>query len=120
MQARYVILFVLLKNALGLVSIKHLTGSDDNPDVLVQLDRTKIELLGKPAIGDFLMKLQVWCVSLTVRLNSYAWAPDCTQTILNDPDLVDTCQPFSKIVHLSARLSTFQQDCPPSVLKLTT
>jgi len=59
MQARYVILLVLLKNALGLVSIKHLTGSDGNPDVLVQLDRTKIELLGKPAIGDFLMKLQV-------------------------------------------------------------
>ena len=99
MQAQYVILCVLLENAPGLVSIKRITGSDGNPDVLVQLGGTKIELLGKPAIGDFLMKLQVWYVSLAVRLNSHAWAPNCTQTILNDLDLVGTCQPFSKIVH---------------------
>ena len=31
---------------------------------------------------------------------------NCTQTILNDPDLVDMCQPF-------------QQDCPLSPLELT-
>ena len=29
--------------------------------------------------------------------------PNCTQTILNDPNLADTCQPF-------------RQDCPPSLL----
>ena len=33
-------------------------------------------------------------------------APNYTQTIHNDPDLVDTCQPL-------------QQDCPPSLQELT-
>ena len=59
MQARYVILRVLLENAKGLVSIDCITGSDGKPDIVIKLDRTKIESLGRPAIGDFLMKLQV-------------------------------------------------------------
>lgn len=60
MQARYVILRVLLENAKGLVSIDCITGSDGKPDIVIKLDRTKIESLGRPAIGDFLMKLQVY------------------------------------------------------------
>ena len=64
MQARYVILRVLLENAPGLVSIKRTTGGDGNPDILVCLDKTKIESLGKAAIGDFLRKLQVCSLHL--------------------------------------------------------
>ena len=64
MQARYVILRVLLENAPGLVSIEYTTGSDGNPDILVCLDKTKIESLGKSAIGDFLRKLQVRFLNL--------------------------------------------------------
>lgn len=59
MQARYVILRVLLEGASGLVSIERTTGSDGKPDIVIKLDKSKIETLGKKAIGDFLNKLQV-------------------------------------------------------------
>jgi dipeptidyl-peptidase-3 len=55
MQARYVILRVLLNAGEGLVQIKR---TSDN--VIVSLDRSKITTVGKKAIGDFLVKLQVY------------------------------------------------------------
>ena len=64
MQARYVILRVLLANAAGLVSVERTVGSDGNPDILIRLDRTKIKSIGKKAIGNFLQKLQVSVVVL--------------------------------------------------------
>ena len=64
MQARYVILRVLLENAPGLVSIEYTTGSDGKSDILVCLDKTKLESLGKSTIGDFLRKLQVRFLNL--------------------------------------------------------
>ena len=59
MQARYVILRVLLENAGGVVKLERVTGADGNPDAVVRLDRSKIETEGKRAIGEFLQKLQV-------------------------------------------------------------
>lgn len=59
MQARYVILRVLLEASEDLVRLSSITGSDGKPDVLLSLDRTKIESVGQPAIGNFLRKLQV-------------------------------------------------------------
>eukprot|EP00795_Rhopilema_esculentum_P003075 gene3075-1361_t len=58
MQARFVILQVLLKAGDGFVSIKKLTGDDGKPDLMVTMDRTKIETVGKQVIGDFLRQLQ--------------------------------------------------------------
>ena len=59
MQARYVILRVLLECD-QLVTIEQTINSDDGkPDLIVRLDRTRIESVGKPAIGNFLKKLQV-------------------------------------------------------------
>ena len=59
MQARYVILRVLLECE-NLVSIEQITNSEDGkPDLLVHLERTRIESVGKPAIGKFLNRLQV-------------------------------------------------------------
>ncbi|XP_042296673.1 dipeptidyl peptidase 3 [Sceloporus undulatus] len=59
MQARFVILRVLLEASGGLVSLRHTTGADGKPDAVVLLDRTKIVTVGKPALERFLRKLQV-------------------------------------------------------------
>ncbi|XP_060070560.1 dipeptidyl peptidase 3-like [Ylistrum balloti] len=60
MQARFVILRVLLEAGKGLVTIKYFTAADGSEDMLLKLDRSKIISVGKPAIGDFLRKLQVY------------------------------------------------------------
>ncbi|XP_048851050.1 dipeptidyl peptidase 3 isoform X2 [Brienomyrus brachyistius] len=59
MQARFVILRVLLEAADGFVTLEECTGSDGRPDALIALDRAKIHTVGKSAIQRFLCKLQV-------------------------------------------------------------
>lgn len=59
MQARFVILRVLLEAGEGLVTITPTTGSDGRPDARVRLDRGKIRSVGKPALERFLRRLQV-------------------------------------------------------------
>ena len=59
MQARYVILRVLMDCDSPVVNIERITGSDGKPDLLIRFDRSKLETIGKPAIGEFLKKLQV-------------------------------------------------------------
>ena len=59
MQARYVILRVLLEGGEGVVEVERVTGRDGKPDILVKLDRNLIESHGKRVIRNFLMKLQV-------------------------------------------------------------
>lgn len=60
MQARYVILQVLLEAGNDFVTLTNTTGADSKPDIVIKLDRSKIESVGKPAIGNFLRKLQVY------------------------------------------------------------
>ena len=60
MNARYVILRVLLEAGEGLVQVVRRTGSDGKPDLEVLLDRSKVQTVGKAAIGAFLTKLQVY------------------------------------------------------------
>ena len=59
MQARYVILQVLMDWGSPMVNIECITGSDGKPDLLTRFDRSKLESIGKPVIGGFLRKLQV-------------------------------------------------------------
>ena len=59
MQARYVILRLLLERGGNLVKVERVTGSDGHPDIVVSLDRGLIETTGKSVIQDFLLKLQV-------------------------------------------------------------
>ncbi|GBO07570.1 Dipeptidyl peptidase 3 [Araneus ventricosus] len=57
-QARYVMLQVTLESCEDFVKIEKVTVSDDKPDLLLTLDRSKLASVGKKAIGDFLGKLQ--------------------------------------------------------------
>ncbi|KAL0162559.1 hypothetical protein M9458_041955, partial [Cirrhinus mrigala] len=50
MQARFVILRVLLEAGEGLVGLKECTGADGRPDAVITLDRSKIHTVGKSAI----------------------------------------------------------------------
>ena len=59
MQARFVILRVLLEAGENLVTLERTTGADQQPDIVLRLDRSKINTIGKTAIGNFLRKLQV-------------------------------------------------------------
>ena len=65
MQARYVILRVL-QEIEGFVNISQCTGQDGQPDLVISLDRSKIRNEGKSAIGQFLLKLQVISVVMTM------------------------------------------------------
>ncbi|KAK3093576.1 hypothetical protein FSP39_017632 [Pinctada imbricata] len=60
MQARFCILRVMLEAGNGLVTITKTTGADGKEDILLKLDRSKINTVGKSAIGNFLRKLQVY------------------------------------------------------------
>ncbi len=54
MQARYAILQVFIK--CGLVKL----DTSDPQNIYIHLDRTKIDSHGVPAVGDFLMRLNVY------------------------------------------------------------
>lgn len=60
MNARFVILQVLLEAGGGLVSVRKCTGADGKDDLQVELSRELIPTVGKKAIGEFLLKLQVY------------------------------------------------------------
>ncbi|CAH2324989.1 dipeptidyl peptidase 3 [Pelobates cultripes] len=60
MQARFVILRVLLEAGQDFVTVSEKVGADGRPDAQVTLDREKILSVGLPAIQSFLQKLQVY------------------------------------------------------------
>ena len=44
----------------GFVNVTQVTGEDGEPDLLITLDRSKIESVGKPAVGQFLERLHIY------------------------------------------------------------
>ncbi|KAH9518982.1 bifunctional diacylglycerol diphosphate phosphatase/phosphatidate phosphatase [Bulinus truncatus] len=84
MNARYVILRVLLEAGEGFVKIEKLLGEDNKPDLCVPLDKFKISSIGKPAIGAFLRKLQVYKSTADVQAATkmykrYSEVNDCAE-----------------------------------------
>ena len=59
-QARFVILQVLIEAGDDFIKIVKLSDKDGRDDLLLTMDRSKIETVGKEAIGRFLRKLQVF------------------------------------------------------------
>ncbi len=68
MNARFVILRVLLEAGQGLLQLRVVRRTDDplGDDVQVVLDRTKIATVGREAIRHFLLRLQVTGHSITL------------------------------------------------------
>lgn len=60
MNARYVILQVLREVGEGLVKIEECVSEDGQPDLVITLDRSKVDTVGRKAISNFLMRLQVY------------------------------------------------------------
>uniref|UniRef100_A0AC34GNB5 Uncharacterized protein n=1 Tax=Panagrolaimus sp. ES5 TaxID=591445 RepID=A0AC34GNB5_9BILA len=58
--ARYVLLRVVMEAVQGFVSVEECVDEDGKPDLKFRLDRSKIDSVGKPAVGEFLKKLQVY------------------------------------------------------------
>ena len=56
-QARIVIMQVMLEDGDDLTEV---TGEDGQPDLLIRMDREKINTVGQQAIAKFLLKLQVY------------------------------------------------------------
>jgi len=59
-HAAFVTLQVLIQAGQGLVTIEEVVGSDGKPDLLASLDLDGIDIVGRKALGDFIMKLQVY------------------------------------------------------------
>jgi len=59
-QARFVIMQVMLEAGQDFLTIKECVGEDGKPDLILSMDRSKIQTVGQPAIAAFLKKLQVY------------------------------------------------------------
>lgn len=66
-QARFVIMQVMLEAGEGFLKVEKVEGEDGKPDLLISMDRSKLETVGAPAIAKFLHKLQVYKATADIK-----------------------------------------------------
>merc|ERR1712240_37681 len=73
-QARFVILQVMLEAGQEFLTVKECVGEDGHPDIIINMDRSKIQTVGQPAIATFLQKLQIYksTADITAAKEMYA------------------------------------------------
>jgi len=76
-QARFSILNVLVEAGEGLVQVKETVGEDGKPDLLIQVDRSGIDTVGRKAIHDYLMKIQVYKATANIKCARDMFAAYC-------------------------------------------
>lgn len=59
-QAAFVILQVLLEGGQDFITVEETVGCDGKPDLLLHVDRCKMNTVGRQAMNAFLLKLQVY------------------------------------------------------------
>jgi hypothetical protein len=90
-QARYVILRVVLEAGGDFVTV---TETVKEKDMLMTVDRSKIASVGKKAIGDFLLKLQV---EVSWNLHCFAFSSlilTITLLLAQEPHIWPLCDSF--------------------------
>ena len=87
---------VLLEAGEGFLDVKAVKGDDGKADLLLTMDRSKIQSVGKQAIGAFLQKLQVrsstrimankgivdWVLKIVTKLRVMSTQKLCNITVL--------------------------------------
>jgi len=66
-QGKFGILRALIDAGEGLISIEEIMDEDEKPDLRLKLDRSKIQTVGKKALGELLLKLQVYKATADVQ-----------------------------------------------------
>ena len=77
MQARFAILQVFLRAGGDFCSLKY--EKEDLSDLVIALDRNKIESHGRPAVNEFLQKLQVYKATADLKAGTQLYEGDYTK-----------------------------------------
>ncbi len=113
MNARYVILRVLLEAGEGLVQINRFSDNDGlGENIEILLNREKIRTVGKTAIRNFLLRLQVYkstgdVFNGTTMFSSYSEVPDSMLLLRN---IVMARKEPRRLLVQPNILSTYSQD----------
>ncbi|XP_047133114.1 dipeptidyl peptidase 3 isoform X1 [Hydra vulgaris] len=90
MNARYVILQVLIEAGENFVELHHTTDEVGKPDILIKLNRDLIKSVGKKAISVFLMRLQLYKSTADVESaqHMYSKYSDVSEKMLEVREIV--------------------------------